>query len=112
MGETSAIPKQPARREDWQRDDGRSPSGVRRFTNLSDWLSKPDKSVTRAELWELLNRYEAGRVALEQHNFERYCEATLKYLRAQAWYRRLWRWVLRRPAPQPPRLPAEPLREM
>lgn len=45
---------------------------------IVDWLRKPDKQVTRAELWEFLHRYEAGRQRLARHN---------------TWWRRLWRYL-------------------
>ena len=105
------IPKLPLEPRDL-RDDGRAPDGVRRFSNLGNWLSKPDKSVTRAEVWELLNRYEAGRAAIEAHNFQKHCAHVLAHWRAQAWYRRFWRWLWRIPAPPAPPLPTLPLEEL
>jgi hypothetical protein len=105
------IPKLPLEPRDLK-DDGRVPSGVRRFSNLANWLKYPDKSVTRAELWELLNRYEGGRAALEAHNFQKHCEQVLAHLKAQVWYRRLWRWIRQVPPPAPPAIPRVPLEEM
>jgi hypothetical protein len=111
VSDTAAIPKLKLRADDL-RDDGRVPGKVRRFTNLGNWLKYADKSVTRAELWEVLNRYEAGRVAMESHQFQLHCEKVLAHLAAQRWYRRLWRWMRRAPAPEAPKLPTVPLEEM
>lgn len=63
----------------WKPDD-KTIGSVRRFPDLQKWLAKPDKNVTRAELWEFMNRYEAGRQQLHEHR--------RKWNR---WYRRLWR---------------------
>lgn len=109
--DAATLPKLPLEREDLV-DDGRVPGRVRRFSNLANWLSKPDKAVTRAEVWELLNRYEAGRAALTAQHFQRYADAVLTHWRARAWYRRLWRWARRVPPPPVPQLPATPLEDL
>lgn len=58
--------------------DALTPRLVRRFPGIEEWLAKPDKLVTRAELWEVLARYNEGRRRIEKGN---------------RWYRRFWRWL-------------------
>lgn len=52
----------------------------RHAPEIIKWLEKPQKLVTRGELWEMLGRYEAGRRRLEAYN-----------LGQARWYNRLWR---------------------
>lgn len=65
----------------WRPDD-KTPGAERRVSSLGDYLAKPDKQVTRAELWEFLCRYEAGRRQFDDQQ-----------RRYHVWYRRLWRWL-------------------
>ncbi|HYL22497.1 MAG TPA: hypothetical protein VEU74_12100 [Gemmatimonadales bacterium] len=68
-------------------------------SGIGNWLRRPSKSVTRAEFWEILNRYEAGRAADEERRIRLEVE---RAVRARAWHRRLWRWLRPRPsAPAP-----------
>jgi hypothetical protein len=91
-------------------EDGRTPPGhARRVGTIGEWLARGESNVKRAELWEILNRYEAGRSAMEATNFKRYADQVLAHWQAQGWHRRLWRWMRRVPAPMPPTLPAVPL---
>ena len=51
------------------------------------WLEKPDKLVTRAELWEMLGRYENGRRRLIQHyTFRRRLGRFFGDLRRVVWH--------------------------
>lgn len=57
----------------------------RHAPEIAKWLEKPQKLVTRGELWEMLGRYEAGRRRFEAYN-----------RRSRRWWYRLARasWFL------------------
>lgn len=46
--------------------------------SLREWLARPDKQVTRAEVWTVLLAYEGARDRVR---------------RDRRWWRRLWRWL-------------------
>ena len=52
--------------------------------SVKEWLQKPDKQVTRQELFDFF------RLAYHRDREER---------KARRWYRRLWRWLMKPVAP-------------
>lgn len=112
-----AFPKTPYKPSTHDHDDGRVPGKVRRFSDLGNWLSHPDKSVTRAEVWELLNRYEAGRAANEARRFAEYCDRVLAARRLDrrlgVWVRAMWARLRGRAVPvAETQLPTAPLESL